>query len=154
MKTWWQTFSQTVRLTQRLTSLFFLSTPHCDIFPGVVWTRAPFSTGGGRGGPVQHGVKRKQRPLSRRKYHNGILNNASWLGGGFHTLTHMENTQVPAYCFNKLSEVFNYSSFYCIWYHQKRQTSSHVTEGCHWVCFGLIQSAAAVCEHAYCTITA
>ena len=54
-------------------------------------------TSGGRGGPMRHGVKRKLRPLSRHKYHNSILNNASVLGRGLththmHTATTKENT--------------------------------------------------------------
>lgn len=44
-------------------------------------------TSGGRVGLVRHGAKRKLRPLSRHKYHNSILNNASMLGRG---LTHTD----------------------------------------------------------------
>lgn len=66
----------------------FLSSPCCDIFPGDVWTSASRSHSGF---PPQAGaevdwcgmaLKRKLRPLSRHKYHNSILNNASLLGRG------------------------------------------------------------------------
>lgn len=65
----------------------------------------PSSTTGGRGGPMRHGVKRKQRPLSRHKYHNSILNNASLLGRGLtrkdtYTRHKGENTHTQIVVFN------------------------------------------------------
>lgn len=67
-----------------------LSSPCRDPFPGDVdlWQHVPHwfpSINGGKGGLARRGVKRKRRPLSRHKYHNSILNNASLLGRG---LTH------------------------------------------------------------------
>lgn len=65
-----------------------LSFSCCDIFLGDVWTRAGssvplwFPRVGARDGLMRRDVKRKRRPLSKRKYHNSILNNASVLSGG------------------------------------------------------------------------
>lgn len=80
-----------VRQTQRLSKSFpFLPLlwyfPRwCGPVPAGPTLVPPSPTSGARGGPMRHGVKRKLRPLSRHKYHNSILNNASLLGRG---LTH------------------------------------------------------------------
>lgn len=77
-----------------------------------MWTsaRSPPPTSGGRVGLVRHGVKRKRRPLSRHKYHNSILNNASRLGWGLtHTDTctrHKGKTNTHINC-RRLQRSFN-----------------------------------------------
>lgn len=132
-------------------------------------------TSGGRGGLMRRGVKRKRRPLSRHKYHNSILNNASLLGRGL-TLTHTHtqrytrgkhkrsqihtHTQIIVLRLplsnntNKLGDAVQLSAlFKYIWYiikHMEAATVGIVTGGCHLcvcfiVVFGAIESFASVC---------